>query len=367
MPRTSLELPGQVEHLSILDEDGVVDEALEPEIDEDLLIAMHRGMLRARRFDERLLTLQRQGRIGTFAPVHGQEAAQIGVGAVLGDDDWLVPSFRETAIQLWRGLPMTGILLFNAGYNEGGAIPEGQNTLPIAIPVGTQLPHAVGIAHGMALRGAGTLACTYFGDGATSTGDFHEAMNFAAVYGCPVLFVCQNNHWAISTPRDRQTATTTLAQKALAYGMPGLQVDGNDVLAVHCAATEAAARARDGEGPTLIECVTYRMSVHTTADDPSKYRDEEEVERWQERDPLIRFATYLRGKALLSDDDVESMEAEIAEEIDTAWDEVSARIEDPPEPASMFDHLLAEPPEALLVQRRQAGAGHGTDRDDNDG
>jgi len=286
-----------------------------------MLCRMHREMLRARRFDERLLTLQRQGSIGTFAPVKGQEASQVGAVACLGDDDWMVPAFRETAAMLWRGTPMSRILLFNAGFNEGGAIPDESHDFPIAVPVASQLPHAAGIGYAARLRGDPVLAMTFFGDGATSEGDFHEAMNFAGVFELPVVFVCQNNQWAISVPRDRQTASRTLAQKAVAYGMPGIQVDGNDVLGVYSAASNAADRARDGKGPTLIECVTYRMAVHTTADDPDKYRDKEEVDEWAERDPIERLQRYLQARDLLGGDDVELLEAEIEEEIDDAWEE----------------------------------------------
>lgn len=365
MPRKTLDPERQVEFLAILDENAKLDGEHEPEIDDDTLRGMHRAMLRARRFDERLLRLQRQGRIGTFAPVEGQEAAQVGAVAVLNDDDWMIPAFRETAAQLWRGLPMSGILLFNAGYNEGAAIPDDQYTLPIAIPVASQLPHAVGIAYAMKVRGEERVAMTFFGDGATSEGDFHEAMNLAAVFRTPLVFVCQNNQWAISVPRARQTRSKTLAQKALAYDMPAIQVDGNDVLAVYSAAKEAVERARGGDGPTMIECVTYRMSVHTTADDPSKYRDEKEVEEWAERDPIERFQKYLAGKDLLSEDDVQTIEEEIGAEIEDAWETVKAEIDELGDPLVMFDHVYAELPPNMAESReifeaarsRQGGGG----------
>lgn len=351
MSRESIALPSELERLSVLDENANVDEELEPKLSEERLLDLHHKMLLARRFDARLLKLQRQGRIGTFAPVAGQEASQIGAAACLAKEDWLVPAFRETAANIWRGIPLTGMLLYNAGYNEGGAVADDQLTLPTAVPVGTQVPHAVGIGYALKVQGKDQVALTFFGDGATSEGDFHEAMNFAQVFRTPTVFVCQNNQWAISLPRDQQTKSKTLAQKALAYGMPGLQVDGNDVLAVYTATSEAVERGRAGDGPTLIECVTYRMEVHTTADDPSRYREDEEVERWRERDPIDRFQRYLKNKDLISDDDIESLEEKIATQIDEAWDEAAAQIEDLGDPLDMFDHVYAELPPYLREQR----------------
>lgn len=352
MPREQMEIPQGVEHLSILNADGELDEDLEPDLPDELALELHRIMLLSRRFDERLLTLQRQGRIGTFAPVQGQEASQVGAAAALQESDWLVPAFRETAAGVWRGADLSQLIVYNGGYNEGGRIPEDQHDLPIAIPVATQLPHAVGIAYAAKLRETDEVVMTFFGDGATSEGDFHESINFAGVFQTPTIFVCQNNHWAISTPRRRQTRSETLAQKALAYGVPGIQVDGNDVLAVHVAAAEAVARARDGGGPTMIECVTYRLSVHTTADDPSVYRDEEEVEKWRKRDPIPRFQRYLRSRDLISDDDIDALEEEIGEKVDAAWEEAKDLMESLGDPADMFDHVYAEAPQYLEEQRR---------------
>src|SRR2546425_691421 len=267
MPRPILEPRSHVEYLSILDSDGNLDAALEPKLSPGELRSLHRAMVLARRFDERMVRLQRQGRIGTFAPIKGQEASQLGSVITLRATDWMVPSFRETAAMIWRGWPIEKILLFFAGYVEGGRPAPDQRDLPITIPVGTQLPHAVGLAYAAQYRGDDAVVMAYFGDGATSEGDFHEALNFAGVWHVPVVFVCQNNQWAISVPLKKQTHSKTIAQKALAYGLPGIQVDGNDVLAVYTAAREAVERARAGEGPTLIECVTYRLGVHTTAPD----------------------------------------------------------------------------------------------------
>ena len=364
MPRDTLEIPWSVQTLQVLDEDGEVDEDLLPELDDDALKELHRAMVFAREFDQRLLHLQKQGRIGTFAPVTGQEAAQIGSASALRDDDWLVPAFRETAAALWRGLDPASLILYNGGYNEGGALDEDAHDLPIAIPVASQIPHAAGIAYAAKLRGTDEVVMTYFGDGATSEGDFHEALNFAALYDLPVVFVCQNNQWAISTPREDQTGSKSLAQKALAYGMPGVKVDGNDLLAVRLASDEAVERARNGDGPTLIEAVTYRLEVHTTVDDPSKYRDEEEVERWQEREPIERIEGYLRGRGLLDDDGAKKIRDEIEERIDEAWKKAEKQMEEAGAPEDMFDHLYAEPTSELERQRAEV-EGRGTSASDD--
>src|SRR2546422_686389 len=231
MPRTILEPRFQVEYLSILDSEGNLDAALDPGLPPAELKRLYRAMLLGRRLDERMVRLQRQGRIGTFAPIKGQEASQLGSVAVLRPTDWMVPSFRETAAMIWRGWPIEKILLFFAGYVEGGQPAPDQHDLPITIPVGTQLPHAVGLAYAAQYRGDDAVVMAYFGDGATSEGDFHEALNFAGVWHVPVVFVCQNNQWAISVPLKKQTHSKTIDQKALAYGLPGVQVDGNDLFA----------------------------------------------------------------------------------------------------------------------------------------
>ncbi|MGC9467313.1 MAG: pyruvate dehydrogenase (acetyl-transferring) E1 component subunit alpha [Anaerolineae bacterium] len=353
MPRDVIEIPYQVEYLSILDKDGNVDEELEPELSDEFLLDLHRWMLLGRRFDERMLKLQRQGRIGTFAPVKGQEAANVGATAALRESDWMVVAFRESAGELMRGRSMVDTLLYYGGYNEGGHIEDGVNNLPTSIPVGSQTLHAVGIAYGIKYRGKDDVAMVFFGDGATSQGDFHEALNFSAVFEVPAIFICQNNQWAISMPRERQTNSKTLAQKALAQGMPGIQVDGNDVLAVYSAAKEAVDRARAGEGPTLIEAVTYRMSVHTTADDPTRYRTEEDVEKWAERDPIARFQIYLKNKGLLDDEKIEALEEEIDQQIREAVKQAEDKMSEPVDALEMFDHMYAEPHDYLLEQRQE--------------
>jgi len=351
MPRKEIAISEKVEYRSILNDKGQLDKELEPDIGEDVLLKLHRTMLLARRFDERILNLQRQGRIGTFAPIKGQEAAQLGTIAHLRPSDWMVPAFRETAAELWRGRSLESIIIYNNGFGEGVDIPEDRNDLPISVPVGSQVIHAVGLGWAAKYRQKDDVAMTYFGDGATSEGDFHEGLNFAAVFQAPVIFVCQNNHWAISMPLAKQTRSKTLAQKALAYGLPGIQVDGNDILAVYAAAQEAVQRARTGGGPTLIECVTYRLAMHTTADDPTRYRSDEEVEKWSQRDPLPRFQKYLSDKGLLSEKKRLEVESEIMEEIQTAVDSAEKQMEALGDPIDMFEHAYAEMPPYLKEQK----------------
>ena len=351
MPRTKIDLPYKIDYLSILDADGVLDESLEPQISDKKLIQLFEGMLLGRRFDERLLNLQRQGRIGTFPPISGQEASQLGAVATLQETDWMVPAFRETAAEIWRGRTLESVILSNNGYSEGAIVSEKSTTLPVSIPVGSQMLHAVGIGWGIRYRKKNDVVMTFFGDGATSEGDFHEAANFAGVFDAPVIFVCQNNQWAISVPRSKQTRSKTLAQKALAYGFPGIQVDGNDVLAVYTAAKEAVERARNGDGATLIECVTYRLSVHTTADDPKRYRTEEEVDEWRVRDPLTRFQKYLIDKNLLSEEKIAVIETGILERIQSAVDQAEEQMKEIGNPLDMFDHAYAEMPSHLIEQK----------------
>ncbi len=350
MPRTLIEPQFPIERLSILDSEGNLDAALEPKLSSEELQRLYRGMLLGRRLDERMLRLQRQGRIGTFAPIKGQEASQIGSVCTMEARDWLVPSFRETASMLWRGWPIEKLLAFYAGRLEGGPPAPEQHDLPVTIPVATQLPHAVGIAYGIQYRGEDSVVMAYFGDGATSEGDFHEAANFAGVWHGPVVFLCQNNQWAISVPLKKQTNSRTIAQKAAAYGFPGIQVDGNDVLAVYAACREAVDRARAGDGPTLIECVTYRLAMHTTADDPTKYRTEEEVKAWEQKDPLTRFRAYLEGKQLFD----ASVDAQVDEEIARGVERFEAL--PAPDPLRMFDQVYAELPAHLVAQRAELAA-----------
>jgi pyruvate dehydrogenase E1 component alpha subunit len=351
MPRNAINIPDAIEHLSILNDKGELDETLEPDIPEALLLRLYRNMVLSRKFGERLLNLQRQGRIGTFPPISGQEAAQLGAVALLKPSDWLVPAFRETGAEIWRGRSLESVIIYNNGFNEGAEIPPNVNNLPISVPVGSQILHAVGLGWAAKYRKTDDVVMTFFGDGATSEGDFHEGLNFAGVFQTPVVFVCQNNHWAISIPVTKQTRSKTLAQKALAYGMPGIQVDGNDILAVYAAAQEAVDRARGGGGPTLIECVTYRMAVHTTADDPRRYRTDAEVEIWRKRDPIVRYEKYLIEKGLLTEDKIATIESEVLEEIQAAVDAAEERMKALGDPIDMFDHAYSEMPPSLKEQK----------------
>jgi pyruvate dehydrogenase E1 component alpha subunit len=353
MPRKVLE-SFNVSYLQVLDAEGNLDRDLEPDLPPDSLRLLYRTMLLSRQLDLRMLSLQRQGRMGTFAPLMGQEAAQVGSAFALELTDWLVPSFREAAAYIMRGLPLKDILLLFMGREEGNVIPKDQRILPVSIPVASQLPHAVGLAMAAKIRHDPCAVLVYFGDGATSEGDFHEACNFAGAFQAPVVFLCQNNHYAISMSRERQTRARTLAQKAIAYGFDGLQVDGNDLLAVYVATRDAVARAKAGKGPTLLECVTYRMSMHTTADDPSRYRKKAEEEEWQKHDPIPRFREYLKTKELWSEAWQTSLEQEIEALIRQAVEEAEADREF--DPADMFDHVFATKPPHLKAQQEELRA-----------
>jgi pyruvate dehydrogenase E1 component alpha subunit len=335
--------------LQVLDNEGsVIAPALEPKLQPELLLRMHYAMLLSRLADERAIKLQRAGRMGTFAPSVGQEAI-VGAAAALDPADWTVPSYRELPVHLFRGLPLEYIYLYFMGDARGNRIPETVRTLPIAVPVSTQVPHAVGFAWAAKIRGEKTVAMAFFGDGATSKGDFHEGLNFAGVLKAPVVFVCQNNQYAISVPREKQSASKTLAQKAVAYGFPGIQVDGNDALAMYAACAEAVARARSGNGPTLVEAYTYRMLMHTTADDPKRYRSESEEAEWREKDPIKRMRGYLRAKGVLDDAAENAMSEKALAEIESAVKKAEAIA--PPEPSDLFDYIFAEPTPELAAQK----------------
>ncbi len=351
MPRTRITLSESIERLSVLDENGKLDKDFEPDISGEMLLKFYRAMLLGRRFDERLLDLQRQGRIGTFPPIKGQEASQLGAVVLLREGDWLVPSFRETAAEIWLGRSLESVIICNNGFSEGAAIPPESTVLPVSVPVGSQILHAVGLGWAVKYRRKDNVVVTFFGDGATSEGDFHEGLNFAAVFGVPVVFVCQNNQWAISTSVSKQTRSQTIAQKAVAYGMPGIQVDGNDILAVYTAAEEAIRRARAGEGPTLIECVTYRLMMHTTADDPKRYRTDEEVEAWRKKDPLPRFEDYLLNKGVLTTKQQQEVEAEVKQQIQDAVDNAEKKMQLMGNPLDMFNHMYADLPPYLRSQK----------------
>lgn len=354
MPITTIDYPHEVPYVQVLDAEGNLDAANEPDIPKDDLRKLYRTMLVVRAHDENRLRLQRAGEIGTFAPCMGQEAAQLGSIYAVTDDDWFVPSFRETACAAWRGAKLEDDLLYCAGYEEGIGDLSGSKNLPLAIPIGTQINHAAGVAWAEKLNGDGKVAITYIGDGGTSEGDWHEGMNLAGVLQLPMVCIVQNNHWAISVPRHKQTKSKTIAQKGWAYGIPGVQVDGNDILGVYKVTKEAVERARKGEGPTLIEAITYRMSVHTTADDPSKYRKEEEVEPWRARDPITRFRTYLINKGYLTEEEHDEWQEEAKKEVKDAVDRFREML--PENLDNMFEHHMAELPAYTRKQKEELEA-----------
>jgi pyruvate dehydrogenase E1 component alpha subunit len=347
----AFEIPPRVQYL---DEQGALVSGKAPPMPDAKARELYRHMLRSRLFDDRLLKLQRQGRIGTFAPSFGQEACQVGSLAALTPQDWFVPSFREMTGALYRGATMKAVLQYAMGYEEGSVVPEGARDLPVSIPVGGQSAHAVGIAWAMKLKKDPGIAICYFGDGATSEGIVHESMNFAGVLRVPTIFFCQNNQWAISTPRRIQTASETIAQKALGAGIEARQVDGNDLFAVYQATKESADLARSTGMSTLIEAVTFRRGVHTTADDPSVYRTKAEEDVWAKRDPIDRVRKYLAGKGAWSDADQAKAEEEIHAEIQQAIEDAEAFRQAGPSPLLMFDHTFSFMPPYLQRQRDEA-------------
>ena len=350
------------DRIQVLDEDGnVVGEP--PDLDDGTLLEIYRDMKLARHFDERAVSLQRQGRMGTFPPLSGQEAAQVGSAHAMAEGDWVIPTYREHAALAVRGVSLEQTLLTWMGYEAGNEGSGEANVLPVAVPIASHIPHAAGLAWSWKLQGSDaddaaggdtdTAGICYFGDGATSEGDFHEGLNFAGVYDVPMVFFCNNNQWAISVPRERQTASETLSEKADAYGFEGVQVDGMDPLAVYKVTEAALEKARNpGEGqlrPTLIEAIQYRFGAHTTADDPTVYRDDEEVERWKAKDPIPRMEAYLRDEGLLDDGAVAEIEAGVERRVDEAIDAAESRPR--PEPEEVFEHVYADLPPELRRQR----------------
>ena len=332
--------PLKGEMLRILHPDGRLEETLRPDLSDETVQNLYRKMVLIRLADQRALALQRQGRLGTYAPVIGQEAAQVGSAYALGKADWIFPSFRETGVIYMRGVPLKDIYLYWMGDEAGQKVPEGVQVFPVSVPVGSHPLHAVGAAWAAKLQGEKICTVAYFGDGATSEGDFHEAMNFAGVFQTPTIFFCQNNQYAISVPRKKQTAAKTLAQKAIAYGFPGVQVDGNDLFAIYSATQEAREKAIAGKGPTLIEAVTYRFGPHTTADDPTKYREDAEVQEWKKLDPMLRLQRYLQSKGLWSEDQETQMRAEAETSVNQAIQE--AENVPTPQPEEIFKYTFAE-------------------------
>jgi len=341
-----------VSYMQILDEQGNPDKELEPKIDKKTLIKLYRDMVLAREVDQRMLKLQRQGRVGTFGPNTGQEAISVGAAAAMGERDWFVGAFRELGGRLVRGEAVHQGYLFHNGYEEGNITDPAKRLLPISIIVGSQMLHAAGIGYAMQYLGEKDSAVVAFGgDGMTSQGDFYEAMNFAGVWKAPVVFVVQNNQWAISVPRSKQTAAQTLAQKAIAAGIACIQVDGNDALAVYQAVSEALQWAKAGEGPTLIEAMTYRLLMHTTSDDPHKYRSEEEEKAQWEKEPIPRFRKYLEKKGIWTDKDEEKLQEEVKKEVEEAVKTFEAMKDFKPD--LNFDYVFGTKHEVIEEQRAE--------------
>jgi pyruvate dehydrogenase E1 component alpha subunit len=323
--------------------------------DTALLVSFYRAMVRARAFDLKAVSLQRTGRLGTYAVALGQEAVGVGIASAMREEDVLLPSYRDNAALLWRGVRMEEILLYWGGDERGNRSSGPAHDFPYCIPVGSQAPHAAGVAYAFKFRKEPRVAVCLFGDGATSKGDVWEAMNFAGVHRLPLVFVANNNQWAISVPLKLQTASETLAQKAIAAGFVGEQVDGNDVIAVRAAADEAIAAARSGEGPRFIEAITYRLGDHTTADDAGRYRPPEEVQgRWKE-EPIARLRAYLVSQRAWGKAEEEQLVSECQERIDGAAERYLTK--GPRAPETMFDHLYAELPKVYASQRDELNGG----------
>lgn len=345
--------------LRVLEPTGHLRGDVDPDMDPALAVRLYEAMHFQRVLDTRLLNLQRQGRIGFYGTATGQEATTFAAAAAVHDEDWVFPALREGGVLLWRGYPLEKYvcqLFGNTGDSQGGhQMPchyadRSVRVVSWSSCIATQLPHAVGMAFAARRLGHPHIALAFLGDGATSSPDFHAAMNFAGVWKAPVVFVCQNNHWAISVPVSRQTAVTELVTKAAGYGVHGVRVDGNDPLAVHLAVREAASRARAGNGPTFVEAVTYRMGGHSSSDDPGRYREEKEVRTWGERDPLTRFRRYLEERGLWDEKReaaaTEAAAARIAEAVR------AAEKLGPPPLESLFEHVYAELPWHLVEQRK---------------
>ncbi|MCL5100282.1 MAG: pyruvate dehydrogenase (acetyl-transferring) E1 component subunit alpha [Candidatus Marsarchaeota archaeon] len=341
---------GSISYMQVMDESGAIDASLMPkELTDDKILDMYRKMSFARALDAKTLSLQRQGRAVTYAPLIGEEAVQVGSASAMRQNDIFVPNFRQHAVYLVRGLPLEDFFVYWRGFEEGNAVPKSVNGLPVAVPVSTQLPHSVGMAYAQKYRKTGSATIAYVGDGGTSEGDFYESINFAGVFKLPLVIIIENNQWAISVPRSKQSAAQTLAQKGIAAGIKCMQVDGNDVIAMYKATSDAISDT--ATGPTLIEAVTYRMSMHTTADDPTKYRPDADVEAWKAKDPIARVRKYLEGKRLWND----SMEGKMQDEQLKLIDEAVEKAEQfKPDPRSMFENVYSFMPDVLKGEEDEA-------------
>jgi pyruvate dehydrogenase E1 component alpha subunit len=336
----------------VMDNDGkVINKKYFPELSDEEVIKAYKDMLFERTADLMTVGFQRQGRIYTYPPNIGQEGIHIATGMVMKEDDWLAPAFRELGVWLAKGATLQDIFMYFMGYEDGSIMKGAKNTLPMSVPIASQLLHATGIAYQIKYRNTGQVAWTFVGDGGTSEGDFHEAVNFAGAWNVPVVFIVQNNQYGISTPFKVQTASEGIAIKSYAYGVQGIQVDGNDVFAMKAALEKAAEHARTGQGPVLVEAVTYRKGAHTTSDDPTKYRTKEEENEWDLTDPLKRLKAYIDDKGLLKDFDEEALvkeyKAEITRQFEAAENYGDYPLED------VFKYLYAEMPEDLVQQQQE--------------
>ncbi|UOF92141.1 pyruvate dehydrogenase (acetyl-transferring) E1 component subunit alpha [Fodinisporobacter ferrooxydans] len=337
--------------LQVLSTDGkVIDEANMPALSDDQLRELMRRMVFTRIWDQRAIALNRQGRLGFYAPVAGQEASMIGSEFALNKEDFILPGYRDIPQLVWHGMPLYQAFLYSRGHQHGGQLPQDVNVLMPQIIIGAQIVEAAGVALGYKLRNEKRVAITYTGDGGSSQGDFYEGLNFAGAYQAPAIFVVQNNRFAISVPLEKQTKAETIAQKAVAAGIPGVQVDGMDVLAVYKAVKDAADRGRNGEGATLIECLTYRFGPHTLAgDDPTRYRTKEQESEWEQKDPLTRFRKYLESKKLWSEED----ETQVIEEAKQAVAEAIKQADETPAMtvSGLIDSMFETLPESLKEQK----------------
>jgi pyruvate dehydrogenase E1 component alpha subunit len=343
------------EPLRLLSPDGVLADGAVPSLAGDALLDAWRAMLRSRVCDERCFSLQRQGRMGTFSPINGEEAAVVGSAWALDPSrDWVVPQYRELPAMLRQGYRLAQALQYYRGHPAGSRVDPGVHVLPYQISLAAQIPHAVGLAWGLRHQGLDGVVMTYFGDGASSEGDAHEALNLAGVRRAPVVFVLKNNGWAISTPVRKQTGAASFAARAAGYGIAGELVDGNDLFAMHDACSRAVARARVGEGPTLIEARTYRMGPHNTSDDPTRYVDPVELEERRLLDPVARVRRHLLGEGLIDEGGEQRLVSELRAEFDAAVAEAEAAAQ--PGADALFEHVYAEPPARLERQRADAAA-----------
>lgn len=342
--------PTKNKMFQIIDNNGkIVNTKWKPDLSDEKLVKAYKDMLFARKADQMAISFQRQGRMYTYPPNYGQEAISGALALIMREDDWLVPAFRELGAMLAKGASLKELFLYFMGFEDGSSFKRAKNMLPISVPIASQLVHAVGIGYAIKYRKEDKVVFAITGDGGTSQGDFHEALNFAGVWKVPVVFIIQNNQYAISVPIKKQTASKNLAIKSMAYGIEGIQVDGNDIFAMYAAINQSAELAKKGKGPILIEAVTYRKGAHTTSDDPTKYRTKEEEEQWDLKDPLFRLKSYLKSKKLWTEEEEKKLIGQFKKEIEKQFEEAenypAYKLED------VFKYLYSDMPEDLQKQK----------------